>query len=380
MARRYQKGKLSLEGKNKDVWYGRWRQDEKRPDGTYHRAYRNQRLGTKEEFPTRRLAQRALDKFLAEVNDLDYQPETTITFGVFAQTWLDEVLAMKEKKTTRTSMGGWTRHHIIPYFEHQRLADITPLRIQEFVNHLRKLGLMPRSVKAIYMTMRSIWRTALLWGKVKHDPFPRKGIELPKVRKTERQPFTEEETRQIIEAAQEPDKTLYWLLAETGLRAGEALALQVKDVDFGHGVVVVEKNWVAGEMGAPKSESGYRNPALSPELLAHLHQRYQTASATDYLVPGAKPGRPLTYAAFLDRLHKLERELGIVRRGFHGFRYTNGTVSVAEGVDVKVLQQRLGHSSPVLTLALYARAVSAGERTLAAKLGAKFAPKLHRSA
>ena len=54
---------------------------------------------------------------------------------------------------------------------------------------------------------------------------------------------------------------------------------------------------------------------------------------------------------------------------FHDLRALNATALVAAGVDVKVAQRRLGHSSPTVTLGLYARATAAGDRAAADALG-----------
>lgn len=377
MARRYQKGQLLLRGKNKDVWYGRWREDVQRPDGSWHRACRNEKLGTKAELPTRRLAQRKLDEFLDKVNDLDYKPASNLTLQKFAETWLAEVLQPPAyKPASIRSMGSMMRNHVMPFFGPLLLSEISTQNIHQFVQHLNG-KLMPRSVHLAYATLQQMWMTAMAWGKVQHDPFEkrRRGFKLPKVTDTDREPFTEEEMRQLIAAAPEPDRSLYALMAETGLRVGEALALQVRDIDFVKGEVRVRKNWNLGQMGTPKSEKGNREPSLSPELLAHLHQRLAAASGTDYLITGRDKSQPLGYTTFKDRLYRLCDQLGIPRHGFHGIRYLNATVAIAEGVDVKTLQTRLGHSRPEITLRLYARFQKKNDQAIAAKLGAKFAPK-----
>src|SRR5262252_6379117 len=66
--RRYQKGRVFLRGKKNPVWVGRWREDEIR-DGQLRRIERSEVLGSKSDFPTKRLAQRELDKRLVVVND-----------------------------------------------------------------------------------------------------------------------------------------------------------------------------------------------------------------------------------------------------------------------------------------------------------------------
>lgn len=66
MARkRYQQGSLILRGTRVKKWYGRWLEDELQQDGSIIRIHRSEVLGDKSEFPTKRLAQRELDRRLA---------------------------------------------------------------------------------------------------------------------------------------------------------------------------------------------------------------------------------------------------------------------------------------------------------------------------
>jgi integrase len=365
---RYQKGQLLLLGKNKDVYYGRFREDVELPDGRLKRIYRKVRLGTTEELPTKRMARRILDKHLEKVNSLDSRPKAHLTVRQFVAMYEEDYLPML-KPGSQDTYRSLIYNHILPFFGDTLLDEVSVQQVQRFVNQVS-----PQSVVSVLGAFRSIWRRALLWGKASHDLFPKKGIKLPEVLPTEREPFTDEEVNQIIEAANEPQRTLYWIVAETGVRISEALALKVEDIDFSTGRLRVRKNLNRHrEIGTPKSKHGYRNPVLSPELLAHLHQRYINSSGL--LFPGPKGA--ISYRSAIHSLHRLLARLGIPRRGFHSFRYANGTAMVELGADVKTLQTRLGHSNPTLSIQLYSRAVPSQERLLAAKLGAKFAPKLH---
>jgi hypothetical protein len=73
--RRFQNGRLFLRGKN-PVWIGRWREDVVQADGLVRRIEKSVILGTKKQFPTKRLAQRSLDLLLARVNSPDYRAAT----------------------------------------------------------------------------------------------------------------------------------------------------------------------------------------------------------------------------------------------------------------------------------------------------------------
>jgi integrase len=68
---------------------------------------------------------------------------------------------------------------------------------------------------------------------------------------------------------------------------------------------------------------------------------------------------------------------GLDGLNFHDLRRTNATAMVAEGVDVKTAQARLGHSDPRLTLAIYAQATTEGDRAAATKLGTRLMRPSH---
>lgn len=84
MARkRYQRGQLWLEG---EIWFGRWREDVL-IDGARKRVRVQKEIGTRREYPTKRLAQRELDRQIEHVNDLSYRPRPTARFADFARKW-----------------------------------------------------------------------------------------------------------------------------------------------------------------------------------------------------------------------------------------------------------------------------------------------------
>ena len=87
--RRYQKGSIRRREDRLEV---RWREDVVLADGTIKREQRTTLLGTVEEFPTKRLAEREAASFLARVNRLDYRPVKRATFAEFAENWNNQVI------------------------------------------------------------------------------------------------------------------------------------------------------------------------------------------------------------------------------------------------------------------------------------------------
>jgi integrase len=357
--RRYQKGSLILRG---DVWYGRWWEDFYGPEGSRRRKYVCVRLGTKEDFSTRKLALRELEQRLARVNSPLYRGVSTISFFQFNAGWQERVLPQMKPSTTinyRTIV----RKHLLPRFGDTQLSQLSPEMVQDFVVRLQA---SPKTVRNVVNCLRSMWKTAESWGYVQHDPF--RGIRLPQAVKTERPYFTLEEIRNILAVASEPYRTFYWLAAETGLRAGELCG--IRWCDIGATELHVRQTVWRGKVQTPKSSAANRPVALSPHLAALFSvQRHPDSSQ---LVFHTNNGTPWDANLIVKRkLHPLCAKLGIAPRGLHAFRHGHVTLLDQMDVPLKVRQQRIGHANINLTLDTYTHAITSDERRLVDELGSK---------
>jgi hypothetical protein len=84
-------------------------------------------------YPTKRLAQRALDAHIAHVNKISYRPMPTAKFADFAQNWESKVLSQYRESTAinyRTHI--WK--HLVPFFGEYSMKDLNPEMIQQFVS------------------------------------------------------------------------------------------------------------------------------------------------------------------------------------------------------------------------------------------------------
>ena len=122
--------------------------------------------------------------------------------------------------------------------------------------------------------MRQMWHSAVAWGYVQHDPFF--GIVLPDRGLVQERFLSLDEMQCIIEAAKEPYKTYYWILAETGVRAGEIGALTVSNLLLDHGAIRIAQNVWHGKIQTVKSVKGNRVCEISPQLVEHLRGYLRT--------------------------------------------------------------------------------------------------------
>lgn len=157
--RRFQRGTISPRG---DKWVAQWREDEIRPGvDTPYRIRRKRVIGDKKDFPTKRLAQRELDRILAEVNNPAYRPAIAITFAEFAEQWQSKVLSQL-KPSYQSSERSRLKHQLC-FFDAFALRDIQPQTVQTFVSTCKANA---KTVRNAVMTLRSMWKSAKAWGYV----------------------------------------------------------------------------------------------------------------------------------------------------------------------------------------------------------------------
>ena len=358
--RRYQRGQVFLRGKKKQ-WVGRYREDIRTESGV-ERLRKAVVLGTTKDFPTKRLAQRALDTFLSRINSPEYRPQVVTRYAEFAKRWIDTVLPM-HKPSSQNSERAHMKKHLIPYFGEMALTDISEGTVQQFLSGLK---LNPKTIRNIYATFRSSWKTAKQWGMVQRKM---EGVVMPRLLPVDRPAFTMEQMQAIVAAAEEPFKTFFWLAAETGMRAGELCGLRWTDIEDGQ-VRVRQSVW-RGTVGSPKSVAGTRTVPISAQLSEHLAGR---ANADGGLLFHTNSGAPWdTRFIVRDKLHPLLERLGFTGAGLHAFRHGNATYRLQQGEDVKTLAARLGHSDASITLRVYAHAAKHGGRELSNEMGDCFA-------
>jgi len=363
--RRFQSGQLYLSG---DTWYGRWREDVIE-NGKLKRVRQRHVLGTLKDYPTKRLARRALDDRLSQVNRIGYRPMPTAKFSDFARTWKDRVLSQMGESTAinyRTHLN----RHLITFFGEYTMKDLMPEMVQHFVSS-STVG--PKTTENICITLQSLWRTARAWGYVNHDVM--EGVVLPPKKRVQRFFLSEQEIQKILQAAPEPYKTFYGLLAETGSRVGELCGLTVDDLDFERNLLQVRQSAWRGKLGDPKTDQSTRVVEISPQASRHLRAYLEAWHPNERrLLFASKNGTPWDQNLLLKRkLRPLLEQLGIKiprGNGFHAFRHANATMMDRFGAPSKLRQQRLGHAdgSPI-TQTIYTHVVSEDGRRIAEKIG-----------
>jgi integrase len=226
-------------------------------------------------------------------------------------------------------------------------------------------------------------RVALSWAVrmgLTHDN-PVKRVKFPAHVKREVKALEPEEVATFLEAA-EKDRlhALYPLALDSGCRQGELLGLVWADLDFNRGTVSVSRSLeeVGGRLAIkePKTVKSRRTIAVSQFTLSTLQEHRKAMLAEGSYAPDRPVFCGSRSKSWLRKSDVYRHSfLPIVKRAnlkfrFHDLRHACASFLLMGGTDVKTVQERLGHSTPIMTLNCYSHLLAGAQAQAAAKLGA----------
>ena len=349
------------------------------PDAGGKRRYHNHMVhGTKKD------AQHYLNVVLSQRDAHSWVEPKKVTLNEHLDTWLDTVVRHRVRPRTLGSYQHLLDGYVRPTLGSRYLAQVTAVEVQRLYSALLTRGLSPRTVRYTHAVLRNALKQAVTWRLVAQNPCD--AVELPRQVRSEMQALSAEQARGFLEAAAStPWRALFEVLVVTGMRPGEALGLQWRDIDWDAGRLSVRralvkqgKEWRLEE---PKTQSSRRAiplpPATMRTLAAHRKQQAVDRLATGPaylhhdLVFAGQNGQPLDEHNVVHRAFKpLLRQAGLpdsVR--LYDLRHTCATLLLAQGVHPKVVSERLGHASVTLTLDTYSHTLPTMQEEATAHLG-----------
>ncbi len=281
--------------------------------------------------------------------------------------WLEQVKKRKVRASTYMRYSAALHTHILPALGHLQLRKVTLRTIQQFYNRKLDEGQSHSSV----ITMNKVLNQALGYALKERliAANPCKGISLPTEGKREVQPLTVEQTQQLLQAVQGTMFEPFIALAVVvGIRHGELLALRWQDIDFALGSLAIHHTLTLTEdrqfvMGDPKTKASERIILLPQPvmdiLLAHRGRqkeiRLRAGPAWQHhdLVFCTQQGTQLWPDTVRRRFYRLLKQLGLPQIHIHDLRHSASTLLRSMGVDLKVIQGILGHSTLDMTANVY---------------------------
>lgn len=195
--------------------------------------------------------------------------------------------------------------------------------------HLMARGLKASSINPIIGALRFFYGITLGQKEVAEQiPFARKEDTLPAV-------LTQDEVVRLLKA--EPNlkmRTAFTTIYAAGLRVSEVVALTIKDIDSARMVIHIRQ--------AKGRKDRY--VMLSEQLLAILRNYWRRTRSPHWLFPGPDPSRPVTTRSVQRACHKAAHGAGLDKTvTVHTLRHSFATHLLERGVDIRVIQDLLGH-------------------------------------
>jgi integrase len=299
---------------------------------------------------TKRAAEAWLDDVLAQARrgELQGMVATGATVADAAAEWLRYVEHDRACKPSTLTDYKHTANRIVQDLGDYRLEDVTTEQLERWKATLTASN---RTVAKYLVIVHGIFRRAMkVWGLPRN---PAADVERPRFRVSDDiEAFTPEEVHALVRAAgSEQDASLYLTAAFTGLRLGELLALQWRDVDFAGEAIRVRRSYnVHGGVGTPKSGK-VRSVPMVPDVataLARLSERDNFTSDDD-LVFGGEVGGFQDATALRDRYRAALKRAKLRKLRFHDLRHTFGTLAVRRA-EVPAVQAWMGHADIQTTM------------------------------
>ncbi|MFD5441526.1 tyrosine-type recombinase/integrase [Streptomyces tendae] len=297
----------------------------------------------------------------SRLNDGSYRDPAAarVKFAEVADAWLAAQIHLK--RSTRNRYRGVLDVHVIPRWGTTPLDRIHFEDVAEWLANMlsgeatggRKLS--PRSVRKAYVILSQVLGYAVKSRRLGVNPAV--GVPLPKAAPTDHVYLDDMQVDALAKAAG-AYRVFILLLAYTGLRWGEASALEVGRVDLDACRAHIVEAYVEDNgklyLDTPKNHERRSVPIprfLAEELKPHIHGREDEA-----LLFTAPQGGPLRARNFRQRFFApaaAKAGLGHLKVTPHKLRHTAASLAIASGADVNVVQTMLGHKSATLTLDTY---------------------------
>lgn len=345
----------------------------KQADGERRRKWENVK-GTKAE------AQQRLRELITEAEGGLVLNTTKTTVETYLLRWLDSH-AHRVRKRTIYGYRNYVKRYMLPALGGTRLTQLEPAAIEHLYASMLKVGLSAMTVRHTHRMLKKALKQAVRWNLIPRNPTDM--IDPPAVQRKEMLTLDSEQLRALLAHAQ-ATSPMYgpaiYLAAHTGMRRGELVGLKWTDIDSANAIIAVSREIVIvpGQghlITPPKSAQGRRSIAIPPVVVAEL-KLHRAAQAEHRLRVGpawadedwvfTRPDGRHLHADELTRVFKnLREDLELPPVRLHDLRHTHATLMLKAGVHLKVVQERLGHSTVAITGDTYSHVTPGLQRSAA---------------
>ncbi|NJE35626.1 site-specific integrase [Megasphaera sp. SW808] len=322
-------------------------------------------------------SQKEVMQKIKDFNEQCDNPGAEMTVKEWMDKWLNEYKRPEIKIKTYERYRCAIVLHINHYIGKELLKNLTTLKIQELINKLttapaKKGGyLAPRTINSVRRILISAFNDAVTYDILPKNPAL--GTKPVRVEKTAMHILSKKEAAELLHVARKADYGSYMVIKlalETGMRIGEIFGLQWKNIDLEKknllvAGTIVHTNHTNIYQPTGKTKSSYRRIPFSSALKTTLmeYRAWQQREKekwgemytdSDFVITKPLGGfsDPSNFSA--RTFKKLLDKAGITRQfRVHDLRHTHATWLLEAGINVKVISERLGHSSCRITMDTY---------------------------
>lgn len=313
-------------------------------------------------FKTKKEAREEYSKLIISSKDAFAEKKEVISFKHFIEEIYLPWYKTQVKESTYKNRECTIKKHFA-YFYKLNTDEIEPIHVQNWQIRLAA-KFKPNYVRIVQGMLCVAFDRAVILGQAKQNPARMIGnvrSQKPKV-----DFWTLEEFQKVISLLYKGDYyehylfICFWLLFMTGLRIGEAAALQWSDIDFETGILSVTKTLYYKSMNEyklvePKTQASIRDIVIDADTISEL-KAWQEAQQKVLKNCGfilSYSGVPTSKHTLPRALEKLAELAGVHRIKIHALRHSHASLLISMGENPLIIKDRLGHEKIETTLGTY---------------------------
>lgn len=301
-----------------------------------------------------------------------YIPDNKIpVFSEIAKEWLEY-----KKPNLRASTWSCYEGHTLYHFNdlnNLKINRISISKIEKWIAVRQKEGMHILTLRKILVTLGQIMAYAVRHRYISYNPF--KDAERPKgqgeIKERKTKILTPDEINTFLEnVSNQKYRTLFRLAIFSGARQGELLGLKWSDIDWENSQIHIQRTFNNDAWYNTKTETSTRRVDLGPGMLTGL-KKWKLAcpkSKFNLIFPNTV-GNPINHNNLVNRHFKPALKAAkLPKIRFHDLRHTYASLLIEQGENIKYIQNQLGHSSPTVTLNVYAHLIKPTNQEAAIRL------------
>lgn len=297
------------------------------------------------------------------------------TFGAYAETWIKTTIPATCKLSTLIDYRIILRRHVLPVFGKKPVTEINRLAVKKFLMDKSNSGFAPSTVTHMKNCLTGVFNLAVDDETIPANPAHKLGrVIRDKGLRLEIDPLNREELGLLLSTVQSHFPRYYPLfltLARTGMRVGEALALQWGDIDFHGRFIMIRRGFSRGKIETPKNGKTRRvdmSRQLAQTLRELKHNMKVEAVRNGWgQIPEwvfvTEAGRCLHDTHFRSKVfNRALDKAGLRHIRIHDLRHSYASQLIQAGESLAYIRDQLGHHSIKVTVDIYGHLAPEGNK------------------